>query len=121
MLIVDLHECEEFSGGDRTVLRELLHPGRQSVAVSYSLAHAVLRPGCVSVPHRLTGSEVYYILRGSGRMHIDGEQSPVGPGQAVYIPPGATQHIENTGDDDLLFLCIVDPAWHPEQEEVLDQ
>lgn len=121
MLIVDLNECEAFPGGDRTVLRELLHPGKQPVAVSYSLAHAVLGPGCSSVAHRLTGSEVYYIMRGTGRMHIDGEQASVCPGQVVYIPPGATQYIENTGVEDLQFLCLVDPAWSPEQEEVLVQ
>jgi mannose-6-phosphate isomerase-like protein (cupin superfamily) len=36
----------------------------------------------------------------------------------VYIPPGAEQHIRNTGAGDLKFLCIVDPAWRAEDEEV---
>ena len=52
-------------------------------------------------------------------MHIDGESAPVHPGQAIYIPPHALQHIENTGTSDLKFLCIVDPAWRAEDEEVL--
>jgi len=33
---------------------------------------------------------------------------------------GDDQYIENTGDSDLKFLCIVDPAWREENEEVFD-
>ena len=52
-------------------------------------------------------------------MHIDKETAKVRSGQAVYIPPGSVQFIENTGRSDLDFLCIVDPAWRPEDEEIL--
>jgi mannose-6-phosphate isomerase-like protein (cupin superfamily) len=119
MLIRDLRDCLEFVAGDGTVLRELLHPAKADLDLRYSLAHAVLGPGRSSVRHRLTVSEVYYVLEGRGTMHIDGEARPVGPGQAVYIPPGAVQWIEGTGTGDLKFLCIVDPAWGPGYEEVL--
>jgi len=37
----------------------------------------------------------------------------------VYIPPLSTQYIRNTGSDDLKFLCIVDPAWREQDEEIL--
>jgi len=53
-------------------------------------------------------------------MFIDGEQQPVGPGHTIYIAPHARQCIKNTGSDDLVFLCIVDPAWKIEDEEVLE-
>ena len=88
--------------------------------MGYSLAHARLGPGEASRPHRLkTSSEVYFILEGRGRMEIDGESAKVGPGMAIYIPPGSTQHIENRGDGPLAFLCIVHPSWKKE-DEVLD-
>jgi mannose-6-phosphate isomerase-like protein (cupin superfamily) len=51
-------------------------------------------------------------------MHIDGETCEVRAGQVVYVPPGATQFIENTGPEELAFLCIVAPAWRAEDEEV---
>ena len=63
-------------------------------------------------------SEVYYILRGRGRIHIGNEISDVNSGDAVYIPSYSAQHISNTGDGDLTFLCIVDPAWREEDEEI---
>jgi mannose-6-phosphate isomerase-like protein (cupin superfamily) len=121
VFIRDLGECEEFAGGDRTLLRELLHPDKHPVDVRYSLAHAVVKAGRASVPHRLKTSEVYYILSGRGMMNIDGGEREVRAGQALYIPPNAVQFIKNTGEEDLNFLCIVDPAWRREDEEILDE
>jgi mannose-6-phosphate isomerase-like protein (cupin superfamily) len=121
MFIQRLQDCEEFVAGDRSILRELLHPDKADLAIRYSLAHARVGPGETTTPHRLGTAEVYYILRGQGRMHIDAEVSDVPPGCAVYIPPHAVQFIENTGDGELVFLCIVDPAWRSTDEEILPQ
>lgn len=120
MLIRKLLDCPEFVAGDGTQLRELLHPDKQDLALRYSLAHAILPVGQVSTPHALTTSEVYYILAGQGEMTIDGETSPVEPGDAVYIPPHARQHLCNTGDRPLVFICLVDPAWRQEDETVFE-
>ena len=121
MLIVDVNECPQFVAGDETLLSEVLHPHRDQAALPYSLAHAIISPGSRSLSHKLRGSEVYYVLRGRGRIHIDGETGEVRAGQVVYVPPGATQFVENTGDEELAFLCIVAPAWRAEDEEVGDQ
>ncbi len=118
--IIHLLDCGEFLGGDHSILRELLHPDKADLSIRYSLAHARVRPGTATRPHRLRTAEVYYILTGQGRMHIGAEVSEVSADCAVYIPPGATQCIENIGPADLVFLCIVDPAWRPEDEEVLE-
>lgn len=119
MFIKSLDSCVTIVSADRAVLREILHPAKAPLKLRYSLAHAIIRPSEQSLPHRLLTSEVYYILAGEGVMHIDGEQSPVKDDDIVYIPPGARQYIRNTGTSDLIFLCIVDPAWRAEDEEVL--
>lgn len=119
MLTKSLADCKEILAGDKTILRELLNPARDKAAIGYSLAHAKLVKNTASLPHRLKTSEVYYFISGQGRMHVDGKSTAVGPEHCVYVPPGATQHVENTGDDDLVFLCIVDPAWRAEDEEVI--
>ncbi len=41
------------------------------------------------------------------------------PGDTVYIAPYSTQRITVLGPEDLEFLCIVDPAWREEDEEIL--
>ena len=119
MIIKDLKDCDEFIAGDNTILRELLHPDKADLQLRYSLAHARVKPGLTSFSHQLRTSEVYYILKGEGLMFIGEESEMVYPGQAVYIPPNQTQCIRNTGDIDLVFLCIVDPAWRVEDEKVL--
>ncbi|HEY9818141.1 MAG TPA: cupin domain-containing protein [Candidatus Obscuribacterales bacterium] len=118
MLISKLENCTEFTAGDGTTLRELLHPDKQAIALRYSLAHAILPIGQRSTPHSLTTSEVYYILSGVGEMHIDDETAIVKAGDAIYIPPNARQFIHNAGNDPLIFICIVDPAWRKEDEIV---
>jgi mannose-6-phosphate isomerase-like protein (cupin superfamily) len=121
MFVQLLRDCREFVAGDGSILRELLHPDKAALDIHYSLAHATVGPGQKTKPHRLKSCEVYYILAGEGMVHIDRETRPVGPGCTVYIPPRAIQHIENTGDSDLSFLCIVDPAWRQDDEEIFDR
>ena len=118
MFIRNLKDCTEFFAGDNSVLREILHPDKADLNLRYSLAHARVRPGQTTKPHRLNASEVYYIMEGEGVMHIDSETGVVRPGATIYIPPKTTQFISNTGKTDIVFLCIVDPAWRKEDEEV---
>lgn len=120
MLIQKLADCPLFTAGDGTLLRELLHPDKQPINLRYSLAHATVPVGQTSTPHALTTSEVYYILQGQGTMHINDESQIVEPGDAVYIPPNARQYIHNHGSELLVFICLVDPAWRPEDETIFE-
>ena len=119
MLIKDLRKCEEIIAGDNSILRELLNPLKENLKIRYSLAHTRVRPGQTTLDHRLKSAEVYYILEGSGQMYVDDQREAVMAGQAIYIPPQSVQRIRNDGPDDLVFLCIVDPPWRPEDEEVV--
>lgn len=119
MDIRDVQNREEFIAGDKTILREFFNANTEKLPLRYSLAHAIVKPGNRSTRHRMKTSEVYYILSGTGRMHINDEMADVHEAQAVIIPPGAAQWIENTGESDLCFLAIVDPAWKQEDEEIL--
>ncbi|HEV8619707.1 MAG TPA: cupin domain-containing protein [Nitrospiraceae bacterium] len=120
MVHVTLADRPEFLAGDHTVLRELLHPAKQPLALGYSVAHGTLAPGVRSKWHRLTSSEVYYIIAGRGRLTVDDSVVAVEPGSVIYVPPGGKQSLENSGPTAIEFLCLVDPAWRPEDEEVLE-
>lgn len=121
MFVKRLKDCLEIIAGDGSILRELLNPETSALKICYSLAHAKVAAGQRTQPHRLQSSEVYYILAGEGMMHVDDETVEVGANYAIYIPPRAIQYIENTGSGNLEFLCIVDPAWRSEDEEILDR
>jgi mannose-6-phosphate isomerase-like protein (cupin superfamily) len=115
MFVKRLTHCAPIVANDLTELHELLHPDHDGIPLGYSLAHGVIKPGRRSIRHHLEGaSEVYCLLQGRGRMHIDDETREVEAGDALLIPPGAVQFLENTGGEDLVFLAIVEPAWQPE-------
>jgi mannose-6-phosphate isomerase-like protein (cupin superfamily) len=118
MFVKRLKDCRQFIAGDGSILRELLHPEKANIPVHYSLAYAKVQAGQKTRPHKLKSSELYYVTAGRGLMHIDQDSLGVGPECAIYIPPDAVQYIENTGNSVLEFLCIVDPAWKKEDEEV---
>ena len=120
MLLKDVALVQPFQAGDGSELRELLHPDRGAAEVRYSLACAVVKPGRKTLQHRLGSAEVYYIVFGTGTMHVGDESTQVHAGHCVYIPPGEAQWIENTGRIDLAFLCIVDPPWSETNEELLE-
>ncbi len=118
-MIKHLKACRAFVAGDGCVLREILNARKAPLKLRYSLAHARVGIGKKTRPHRLKSSEVYYILRGSGRMNIDRSKTRVRAFDTVYIPPKSVQWIENIGRTALEFLCIVDPAWQMKDEQVL--
>jgi mannose-6-phosphate isomerase-like protein (cupin superfamily) len=114
MNIQNLHRVPAFITKDGSEIRELL-AHRNSCIRNQSLAEARLPPGGVTIPHRHHNTEeIYYILRGSGRMHVDEEICEVGPGDAIAIPPGARHQIVNTGTATLEFLCCCAPAYEHE-------
>ena len=122
MIVKKLKDLKEIVALDDTIIREMLNPKHETTLLNlgYSLAHATLPPKKSSLPHRFkTASEVYYILKGEGVMHINDETKSVGPGDTIYIPPKAVQFIENIDESDLEFLCIVYPEWQPDAEELV--
>jgi mannose-6-phosphate isomerase-like protein (cupin superfamily) len=110
----------EFLAGDHTRLREVLHPAKHPLKLGYSLAHGTLGPGQRSKWHILESSEVYYFLAGHGRFLIDDQATTVEAGTTLYVPPGSKQSLENTGNQAIEFLCLVDPAWTSEDERILE-
>lgn len=122
MLIRSVADCPHERVIDRSVLCELLHPDKvlEAAGLGCSVAHAIVPVGESTLPHVLDRSvELYYILEGDGEMHIGNEQASVRAGQIVYIPPGARQFIRNCGTGDLVFLCIVSPAWRADDEHLV--
>ena len=120
MIIKDAGKIGEFVAGDGTRIKELLSPKSDPVSTSYSLALAIIDPGKKSIPHKLqSSSEVYIIVNGSGVIHIDDEIRSVNVGNVIYIPKGSLQFMENSGMEELIFYCIVDPPWKEEDEVVI--
>ncbi len=119
MIVKNTNDIPAFLAGDHTYIKEVLHPKNDAVDIQYSLAHASLPINTTSLPHQLKSSEVYYILKGIGKVFINSETKNVKIGDMVFIPPYATQSIQNTGDEPLEFLCVVHPEWRENEEIIL--
>jgi len=120
MFVKNISDCSEFTANDGCRIRELLHPKNDPVDLPCSLAHARLTPGNHSCRHRLKQTEVYYILKGQGMMHIGNDSREVSSGDIILIPAEAVQWIENSGDTDLIFLALVSPPWKNEDDERIE-
>lgn len=120
MFVKNAENCAEFTAVDGCRLRELLHNKNDAVELPYSLALARVEAGRRTRRHRLDRTEVYYITQGRGLMHIDEEEREVGQGEAILIPAGAVQWIENSGEDELCFIAIVSPPWSADGDERLE-
>ena len=77
-----------------------------------SLARCRVESGVTTQLHELSVHEVYVIEKGNGRMFV-GDSAPyaIGPGDTVSIPKHTPQRVENTGDGDLVFLCVCTPQF----------
>ena len=112
-------ESAEYWTDERCFILELSNDGEDA---EVSIARARVEPGVTTKRHRVVATaERYVILSGSGEARI-GESAPqaVVAGSVVRIPPGVAQSIANTGDDDLVFLCICTPRFQWPNYESLE-
>lgn len=113
-------EIETVSGNEGTAIKQYFHPHNTLNGIGYSLAHITLEPGKKSLLHKIRSSEIYYILEGDAVLRVNGESFQLKKDDSVYVPPMSEQYIENTGLTNLQFLCIVEPAWKPQDETILE-
>jgi mannose-6-phosphate isomerase-like protein (cupin superfamily) len=107
--VASVARAEPFTTKDGSTIRELHHTSLQS------LAEATLEPDQATQRHyhRAT-EEIYFVLKGSGALEVDGDRREVRPGDAVLIPPGAWHTLENTGTSELRILCCCSPPYSHE-------
>ena len=119
MFTKSLADCPPLLANDGCRIFELLHGKNDTIDLPYSLAVAEVEVGQSSYRHRLRQSEIYFILAGHGRMHVDDETRELGVGDTVVIPPQAAQWIDNIGDELLRFVAVVSPPWRAQDDELL--
>ena len=106
MKVASLKTVEPYTTKDGSTIRELHRTDAQS------LAEATLEPGQATERHyHGAAQEIYFVLKGSGAMEVDGKTRHIRPGEAVLIPAGAWHTLENDGTSELRFLCICAPPY----------
>ena len=87
------------------VSSELLNSRHMSVCMIRVAPGQTVRPAH-SHPN---GEEVIYIIRGSGRVMVDGAVDAVSEGTAVLFPQGKVHMLQNTGDEEMKVICFFAP------------
>jgi mannose-6-phosphate isomerase-like protein (cupin superfamily) len=109
MIVQNLSSQKPFTTKDGSQIRSILDRANAPVE-NQSLAEASIPPGGATERHyHQLSEEFYFLLEGTGLMEINGETRPVGPGDAILIPPGAWHQI--TAQTTLRFLCCCAPPY----------
>ena len=56
------------------------------------------------------GEELIYIIRGTGRVLVDGAVDPVREGTAVLFRTGLPHMLQNTGEEEMKVICFFAPS-----------
>jgi len=95
-----------------TVFELVGAPAALGGTTTHSVAEIVIRPGGSSARHRhVRSEETYYVLRGKGRLVVDGHTHNVGAGDTCLIEPGERHQIFNELEEDLVLLAVSAPPW----------
>jgi mannose-6-phosphate isomerase-like protein (cupin superfamily) len=57
--------------------------------------------------------EVIYVVEGEGTLHLDGTDTPIGPGSCIHLPPLVEHCLENHGPGPMRVLGVFHPAGDP--------
>ena len=113
-------EIEEIQANEGTKVKQIFHPHNTLEGINYSIAQFTLEPQKSTKLHKLSSSEIYFVLEGKAELKIEEDVLNLEKNDSVFVPPNSKQKITNTSHTDLRFLCIVEPAWTIDCEEILE-
>lgn len=79
-------------------------------ARAFSLLVNEIRPGYAGREHAHDVEHGMYIIRGHGRFTLDGTESRVGPGTAIFVPPQSRHSLACEGEEPLQYVVIYAPG-----------
>ena len=108
-------QSERIGPPHQRVIRHLVAPwtlGSKNVWVGTS----AVDPGFTSNEHsHADQEEIFYCVSGAGQCRVDGEVVDMGPGDVVYVPPGAMHQLVNPGTEVFKVVAVVSPPFVPEK------
>ena len=78
-------------------------------ATEIRISIASFHPGQAAFPHTHEWEHAMYILNGTCKMNIEGEEAIVKKGMLAFVPKGAVHSVENTGTEELVIYGVSGP------------
>ncbi len=69
-----------------------------------------IKPGSGTPVHRHDCEEAIVVLRGSGRLTVEGKDTDFGPNSTLQIPRNVIHQIVNTGTEDMFIVAALGQA-----------
>lgn len=66
-----------------------------------------VEPGGFTPRHQHSHEHEVFILSGSGQVLLESEWKGISEGYVVFVPGVLEHQFKNTGDESLIFLCLV--------------
>jgi len=92
--------------GIGTVMRMVDGGATAGIPIPFSMASFEVKPGCSSEPHEHGSTEIWYAVRGSGEVVVDGVSRPFRAGDAVLLSAFSSHQLRNTGDEPFAALSL---------------
>ena len=83
---------------------KLLISGERTPTADLAMGIAEIAPGAMLIGHRHAHAETYSVTGGTGSIILDGVESEIGPGSAIFIPGNARHETVCTSDVPLAFF-----------------
>jgi quercetin dioxygenase-like cupin family protein len=77
------------------------------VAPNFAMRKFVIKAGGFMPYHTNSVEHEQFVLKGSAKVIIDGEEMIAKANDAIFIPAGAAHSYEVLGDEDYEFLCLI--------------
>jgi mannose-6-phosphate isomerase-like protein (cupin superfamily) len=101
------HRAEsEFHDEYGCAFRRILPWGRTGPSDT-GMGVCVVAPGKVSTPHSHVDHEQFYVVRGTGLVHVDDQVAELGPGDALVVDSQRVHYFENISPTEDLELVSV--------------
>lgn len=112
-------DAPPFITKDRSVIRELMHPGQHAPS-TMSFAEAIIDTGGTTLMHfHRTSEEIYHVTQGSGTMRLGIAEFGIRAGDTIMISPGTRHNVTNTGNAPLKIVCVCHPPYADDDTQLL--
>jgi quercetin dioxygenase-like cupin family protein len=95
----------EAEGARDVQIRWLLH--EPDAAPNFYMRQFNVAPGGSTPRHQHAWEHEIYVLAGRGAAVTRDGERPVQAGQCIYVAPEEDHQFRNTGDEEMIFLCLV--------------
>ena len=96
---------EPFKRKLKVLLSPAIHEGLESIAAGLS----ILPEGGMSDDHEHEEGEMFYVVKGSGKIKCGEEEEGLSAGTAVWVGPWTSHQLINTGKSTLKILWVLSP------------